>query len=923
MSYKTGFYEGRLGIGLGSTMGMGDGNPRYSLDINGDIRLTGSIVNGDGQILSLTPPEYTPVTVGLDANNSLIYNFEKQGTHTGSQNILIGKHAGTDLTTANNIICLGIEAGSKLTAAHHHIAIGYYALQNCTDRTNAIMIGQQAGRNFSGGDYCIGIGPLAMYNPAGSHNIAMGYSAMQGTSGTQSHTGNIALGFESLKALTSGGYNVAIGYQIATSITSGIRNCVMGYQTGLGVTNGNQNVYIGDRTGYSASTASTNVGIGYMCLYGSCTADFNIGIGYECMYEGPNGNGTDNTNGGRHNVCMGWRCGKWISTGAKNVYIGYMAGQGTTHSTGYHNVFIGNGAGEDIQGGYDNTCIGGGAGRNITSGAYNLCLGYGAGKNVTTAANNFLVGTNSGQALTTGAYNCFMGWYAGSECTTGEANTIVGHQAGRYCNTACHGCIFLGKLAGPKGSDGNHSNKLAIGAPAGQDSDTYRGDDGAFIWGDFNSTTLTARYLRINGHLGINCNPTSTYGLKVDSGNVLLRNGSTLCWGNNNSSIEGNHSAEGSNNGNLYFRTNQAYRMCIIENGNVGIGTTSPQTMLDVKGQQITNGNCLTLRNGNSGGSYDKSQILLSYWGQPYNGTGHCHKIQTRHQSQTTHHQNAIDFYLWKNGQGAGDIGSTHGMSITAGGVGIGTTSPSYPLYISGGKSGINAGNVGYLHSTGASNANNANNDTISLFTTNTIWANQYVFASSDERIKENIIDVSDNKALTMLRNIPCRYYEYKDKVSRGTGKTIGFIAQEVKEILPMAVSFQTNIIPNEMRELENISWEEIIDGSNNTYKLTTDLSDCSGIKYRFYVGNDPSGNDECKKEIIGNQDNTFTFDTSYNNVFCYGNEVDDFHTLDKQKLFALNFSATQELDKKVIALENENAELKAELAEIKQHLGI
>ena len=53
MSYKTGFYEGRLGIGLSSTMGMGDGNPRYPLDINGDIRLTGSIVNGDGRWLSL------------------------------------------------------------------------------------------------------------------------------------------------------------------------------------------------------------------------------------------------------------------------------------------------------------------------------------------------------------------------------------------------------------------------------------------------------------------------------------------------------------------------------------------------------------------------------------------------------------------------------------------------------------------------------------------------------------------------------------------------------------------------------------------------------------------------------------------------------------------------------------------------------
>lgn len=37
---KTGFYKGRLGIGLTSTMGMGDSNPRFPLDINGDIRLT-------------------------------------------------------------------------------------------------------------------------------------------------------------------------------------------------------------------------------------------------------------------------------------------------------------------------------------------------------------------------------------------------------------------------------------------------------------------------------------------------------------------------------------------------------------------------------------------------------------------------------------------------------------------------------------------------------------------------------------------------------------------------------------------------------------------------------------------------------------------------------------------------------------------
>ena len=150
---------------------------------------------------------------------------------------------------------------------------------------------------------------------------------------------------------------------------------------------------------------------------------------------------------------------------------------------------------------------------------------------------------------------------------------------------------------------------------------------------------------------------------------------------------------------------------------------------------------------------------------------------------------------------------------------------------------------------------------------------------SSDERIKKNIVDVPDNLALEMVRNIPVRYYEYRNK-KNGEDKTIGFIAQEVKEVLPMAVGLQTNIIPNEMRNLMDLSW--------NGATLYTDLSDCSGIKYRFYVSNDVSGNNEIKEDVVGNGDNSFTFDTSYNKVFCYGKEVDDFHTLDKNKLFSL-----------------------------------
>ncbi|MGB0405106.1 MAG: hypothetical protein ACPGDB_02830, partial [Fusobacterium sp.] len=41
---------------------------------------------------------------------------------------------------------------------------------------------------------------------------------------------------------------------------------------------------------------------------------------------------------------------------------------------------------------------------------------------------------------------------------------------------------------------------------------------------------------------------------------------------------------------------------------------------------------------------------------------------------------------------------------------------------------------------------------------------------------------------------------------------TIGFIAQEVREEMPMAVSLEKSIIPNEMRELTTIGWEKITD---------------------------------------------------------------------------------------------------------------
>ena len=98
------------------------------------------------------------------------------------------------------------------------------------------------------------------------------------------------------------------------------------------------------------------------------------------------------------------------------------------------------------------------------------------------------------------------------------------------------------------------------------------------------------------------------------------------------------------------------------------------------------------------------------------------------------------------------------------------------------------------------------------------------------------------------------------------------------------------------------------------------DLVNVNNIKYKFFVSNNDNNDDEEEIIVIGNNDDTFTFDNKYDNVFCYGKEVDDFNTLDKNKLFCLNFSATQEIDKiqqehntRIVNLENENSILKTE----------
>jgi len=187
-------------------------------------------------------------------------------------------------------------------------------------------------------------------------------------------------------------------------------------------------------------------------------------------------------------------------------------------------------------------------------------------------------------------------------------------------------------------------------------------------------------------------------------------------------------------------------------------------------------------------------------------------------------------------------------------------------------------------------------------------------YARSDRRIKTDIEDVPDALALDQVRRIPCRYYKYTDKLLNGPNQVIGFIAQEVNEVLPSAVSKTTEEIPDHMK-LAELTWEDV-DGKHfiTVSNLNEDVANGTKVKFICSTGTPPEFNEDGsvktpasddfkgEEECVVMENGKFLMKKKYDSVFIYGKEVNDFLHIDKQRIFALHHSAIQELDRTVEA---------------------
>jgi len=872
------------------------------------------------------------------SNNTFIGSNSGEGAWptTGSDNTCVGMQSGLSITSGSWNTFLGRMAGNNVTNCHSSVVIGYkamsqYNLSCCT------FVGYKAGKDAMQDNH-VGLGYSALVNKKANVCTAIGYQCMGGDSPNSDHVGyNTGVGCNVLRVVqgsstNQGCYNTVMGHHAAYNLTTGYKNVIIGshaannnthlnqsvaigHYAGYNITSSSANVLIGIKAGMTITSGSQNTLLGYQAGHNITTGTYNCAMGYNSMWNGA----------GHFNVALG---DQTLASGANtqknnNIAIGYQALYMTTHD---NLVAVGHQAGMNNSSGGANTYVGFQAGKSTTTSSNNTFVGYEAGMNNTSSQNTF-VGKGCGKATTSGFDNTAMGHYSMYANTSGYGNNAMGYYSLSQNTTGDYN-VAIGVNAAAYNSSGNYN--VAIGLNANQYVQTrhYNIAIGAYAMaGNSTSATSADHQLYINSHNGFFGQSSFIYGhMKMDDNPYL------------------------------------------VLNAKMGIGTADPKGLLHIYGTTHSSYSYsgllrLVSSSSNGGGSGNWAMINFPDSNTASSANENYYMIGRGHQ----YSDNCLTLHVPTDGSiDMTSTGAVRMMKIQGNGkVGIGTTSPKFPLdvddsntstdmtywnrstgsstraddgaYFStandGTRSGSNYGQseIGDLDSgTTYPSASIGNFNIAAHFKNGVYISDGALYVSSDRRIKTNIVDVKDNLALEMVRNIPCRYYNYNDKLSRGTNATIGFIAQEVKEIYPRAVVERTQFIPNEMRNLNDLRW--------NDTTLFTDLSDCSGITYRFYVGNDPSGNDEIRKDIIGNSDNSFTFDTSYNNVFCYGKEVDDFHTLDKAKLFALNFSATQELDRKVTALETvgnqdqnvkildlykENQELKARLAKIEAFLGI
>lgn len=233
-------------------------------------------------------------------------------------------------------------------------------------------------------------------------------------SGIIDYTGNqnTSLGYQTLKANTSGASNTSVGYQSLIINTTGARNTALGNATLQSVISGTDNTAIGN-TALQNNTNNYNTGVGGFSLITNTSGAENSGLGYSSLFSNISGS---------YNVALGSFAMNGNTTGNYNIGIGRYALYNSI--TGGQNVAVGS------------LSLFNNKGSNNVALGYNTMLPYNASNSGNIGNTIFWTGNNGGDSTASTASK------VGIDVTTPSSTLTILGVSSEPSGTAATGGVF-------------------------------------------------------------------------------------------------------------------------------------------------------------------------------------------------------------------------------------------------------------------------------------------------------------------------------------------------------------------------------------------------------------------------------------------------------------------------------------------------
>lgn len=344
--------------------------------------------------------------------------------------------------------------------------------------------------------------------------------------------------------------NYFIGHQSGLNTSTGLYNSFLGYQAGMANTVGSNNSFIGYKTGLSNTLGDDNVFLGNESGYSNTEGKGNVFAGFTSGYS--------NTVG-RNNVFIGNESGKNNTEGGNNVFIGTASGY--NNIVGGNNTFLGYQTGLSNNASF-NSFIGYRAGRTNSTGEKNTFMGYNAGYGNISGSSNVFIGNESGKRNIVGSNNVFLGLSAGAS-NDASNNVFIGYQSG-ISNTSGGDNVFLGTSSGYTNTTG--ISNVFLGFNAGY---TNNANYNSFIGYQAGKANSSGSY---NSFLGYNAGLSNTTGEK----NVFMgyESGRTNTTGTSNVALGTNAGYNSNGSNNILIGEGAGYSLTIGEH-NTFIGSSA------------------------------------------------------------------------------------------------------------------------------------------------------------------------------------------------------------------------------------------------------------------------------------------------------------------------------------------------------------